>query len=64
MRPLVLTKESTSMKTRNRKPAAYKKAPDAKVIKLQVDYRTTILVRTQKALEMWMSKYPNAKIVA
>ncbi|HLG03196.1 MAG TPA: hypothetical protein VI731_06350 [Bacteroidia bacterium] len=55
------------MKTRNRKPVfamPEKKNSDAKVIKLKVDYRTTIVVRSQKALEMWMGKYPNAKIVA
>jgi frataxin-like iron-binding protein CyaY len=64
MRPLVLTKEALSMKTRNRKPAPYKKSTEGQVMKLQVDYRTTIIVRSQKALEMWMGKYPNAKIVA
>lgn len=64
MRPLVLTKESNSMKNRHRKPIPMKKAPEGKVIKLQVDYRTIISVRSQKALEMWMEKYPNAKVVA
>lgn len=64
MRPLVLTKEALAMKSRHRKPAPYKKATEGKVIKLQVDYRTTIIVRSQKALEMWMGKYPNAKVVA
>lgn len=32
-------------------------------IKLQVDYRTIITVRTQEALDMWMEKYPSAKII-
>ena len=64
MRPLVLTKENRVMKTRNRKPAPAKKAPEGKIIKLQVDSRTMILVRNEKALEMWKSRYPNAKVVA
>jgi hypothetical protein len=65
MRRLVITKESQIMKNRNHKtiiPA--RKATEGKIMKLQVDYRTTIVVRTQKALEMWMEKYPNAKVVA
>lgn len=32
-------------------------------IKLQVDYRTIITVRTQEALDMWMEKYPLAKVI-
>lgn len=65
MRPLVLTtKEPKNMKTRFRKPILTKKPTEGAVTKLQIDYRTTIVVRTQKALEMWMTKYPNAKIVA
>ena len=64
MRPLVLTKESNVMKNRYRKPILTKKPTEGKVIKLQVDYRTIISVKTQSALEMWMKKYPNAKVVA
>lgn len=65
MRPLVLTnKETKPARNRYRKPILTKKDPEGKVIKLQLDYRTTIVVRTQKALDMWMTKYPNAKIVA
>ncbi|HEU4716610.1 MAG TPA: hypothetical protein VFU15_02205 [Bacteroidia bacterium] len=51
-------------KGRSRKPALKQKPITGDVIKLQVDYRTTIVVRSQRALEMWMEKYPNAKIVA
>lgn len=32
-------------------------------IKLQLDYRTIIYVSNQQALEMWMGKYPGAKIL-
>lgn len=63
MRPLVLTKESNAMKSRYRKPILTKKPSDVPVIKLQVDYRTVISVKTQSALEMWMKKYPNAKVL-
>ncbi|MBI3509774.1 MAG: hypothetical protein HY064_03855 [Bacteroidetes bacterium] len=62
MRPLVLTKESTALKARFRKPVQ-KPAPEGNVIKLQVDYRTTISVRSKEALDMWMKKYPNAKVI-
>jgi hypothetical protein len=64
MRPLVLTKESIVMKNRSRKPILTKKPTEGKVYKLQVDYRTIISVKSQSALDMWMKKYPNAKIVA
>jgi hypothetical protein len=66
MKPLVLVRESKSMKnmrTRKAKPVA-PKTSGADIIKLQVDYRTVIMVKSQKALEMWMVKYPNAKVVA
>jgi hypothetical protein len=33
-------------------------------IKLQLDYRTTIVLRSKAALAMWMSKYPDAKVIA
>lgn len=32
--------------------------------KLQVDYRTIIVVKSKAALQMWMSKYPAAKLIA
>jgi hypothetical protein len=66
MKPLVLVRESKSLKnfrTRKPKPVA-PKTTGADIIKLQVDYRTVIMVKSQKALEMWMVKYPNAKVVA
>ena len=66
MKPLVLVRESKQMKnfrTRKPKPVA-PKTTGADIIKLQVDYRTVIMVKSQKALEMWMGKYPNAKVVA
>lgn len=66
MKPLVLVRESKQMKnyrTRKTKPVA-PQTTGADIIKLQVDYRTVIMVKSQKALEMWMVKYPNAKVVA
>ncbi|HEU4716611.1 MAG TPA: hypothetical protein VFU15_02210 [Bacteroidia bacterium] len=32
-------------------------------IKLRIDYRTVIVVRSQEALAMWMSKFPAAQII-
>jgi hypothetical protein len=45
-----------------------KETPKARVesgtrIKLRVDSRTLIVVRSQGALDMWMGKYPSAQIV-
>jgi|GEM_PF-4986001 len=36
--------------------------PAAKV-KLKLDSRTTIIVRTMNALENWLARYPNATVV-
>jgi hypothetical protein len=33
-------------------------------IKMQLDYRTMIIVRSKEAVALWMTKYPNAKIIA
>ena len=32
-------------------------------IKVQLDYRTTITVKSRHAVDMWLSKYPEAKIL-
>ncbi len=67
MKPLVLVRESKTMKNMRSRSKAKLVAPPttgADIIKLQVDYRTVIMVKSQKALEMWMGKYPNAKVVA
>lgn len=37
--------------------------PDRPTFKLRLDYKTVITVRSKDALEMWMKKYPNAKLV-
>ena len=33
-------------------------------IKIQLDCRTTIIVRTKNALESWLSKFPEAKVIS
>jgi hypothetical protein len=43
-----------------------KKSAIAKIgqaIKLKVDARTTIIVRSKEALKMWLGKYPKAVVV-
>jgi len=45
-----------------RKETKAKIAPGSRV-KLQLDYRTIIYVRNQEALDMWMEKYPGARIL-
>lgn len=35
-----------------------------KLIKLQLDYKTIIYVKTKQAIEVWKEKYPNLKILA
>lgn len=32
-------------------------------IKLRINYRTTIIVRSMQAVQMWLTKFPDAKIV-
>ncbi len=32
-------------------------------IKIQVDYKTTIIVRTKNAVESWLLKFPQAKVI-
>lgn len=33
-------------------------------IKIQLDYKTTIIVRTKNALESWLLKFPEAKVIS
>lgn len=33
-------------------------------IKIQLDYKTTIVVRTKNAVESWLHKFPEAKIIS
>ena len=33
-------------------------------IKVQLDHRTIIYVKSKASLQNWLSRYPNAKIVA
>jgi frataxin-like iron-binding protein CyaY len=63
MRPLVLQVKPNEMKSKSRKPVMHK-AYEGQTMKLRVDNKTTIVVRTQKALEMWMERYPQAQVVA
>jgi hypothetical protein len=53
--------KSTTMKNKLAKPAL---KPGTPLFKLHIDSRTTIVVRTKKAMDMWMEKYPNAKLIA
>ncbi|MBK7184203.1 MAG: hypothetical protein IPH89_15550 [Bacteroidetes bacterium] len=32
-------------------------------VKVQIDYRTVITVRSEQAAKTWMEKYPAAKII-
>lgn len=36
---------------------------EASMIRLQVDHKTVIVLRSKKSLDMWMQRYPNARIV-
>jgi hypothetical protein len=36
---------------------------DTPRIKVQLDYRTIITVKSRSAVDMWLSKYPEAKIL-
>lgn len=37
---------------------------DVPTIKVQLDYRTTITVRTKAALKSWLERYPEAKVIS
>lgn len=37
--------------------------PERPRFRLRLDSRTIVTVRSKEALEMWMNKYPNAKLV-
>ena len=32
--------------------------------KLQIDYKTIIIVKSKEAVKMWLSKFPDAKLIA
>jgi hypothetical protein len=32
-------------------------------IKLRIDHKTIITVRTKEAMQMWMEKYPDAQVI-
>jgi hypothetical protein len=61
MKPLTIVKESRAMRMRTRKPVMPE--PSANSIKLRIDSKTTIMVRSEESMQMWMKKYPNAKVV-
>ena len=33
------------------------------LIKLMIDYKTTIFVKSKASLESWLERYPNAKVL-
>jgi hypothetical protein len=62
MRPLVLPIKQTTMKSKTRKPAM-PKVFEGQTMKLRVDSKTIIVVRSQKAVDMWMERYPQAQLI-
>lgn len=52
-----------------KKPTKDQKDPSKKLslgerIKLQINRNTIVIVKTKEALKMWMSRHPDAKIIA
>ncbi|MCC7302683.1 MAG: hypothetical protein IT233_08575 [Bacteroidia bacterium] len=39
------------------------KDPSGEVIKVQLDHRTIIYVKSKSALQSWLTRYPNAKVI-
>lgn len=37
---------------------------DVPTIKVRLDHRTTITVKTQAALKGWLERYPEAKVIS
>ncbi len=46
-----------------KEPKATQKASTEKLIKVQLDYRTIITLKTKNALNFWLNKYPEAKVL-
>jgi hypothetical protein len=59
---------STNIKKRRtmKKPAKDQKSKLSigERIKLQINRNTIVIVKTKEALKMWMSRHPDAKIIA
>lgn len=36
---------------------------DTPLIKVMIDHKTLITVRSEKAVKMWQERYPNARVV-
>lgn len=49
------------MKTKAKKISA---PPAGKPIKVRLDYRTIIVLKHISALQVWLKKYPQAKVMA
>ncbi len=41
----------------------YKVKPNVELIKIQIDSKTIITVKTQAAAKIWFQRYPEAKII-
>lgn len=50
------------MKKTSKEPS--KKLSLGERIKLQINRNTIVVVKTKEALKMWMSRHPEAKIIA
>ncbi|MEO6882750.1 MAG: hypothetical protein ABI199_01860 [Bacteroidia bacterium] len=37
---------------------------DKPVIKVQLDYKTVMILRSLKSFDLWKEKYPDAKIIS
>lgn len=59
----MLTIKTTTMKSKTRKPIMHKTF-EGQTMKLRVDSKTIIVVRSQKAVDMWLERYPQAQLIA
>jgi hypothetical protein len=51
-------------KVMKKKEKAPGKVIAADSIKVQLDYRTIIFLKSKNALKFWLNRYPNARIIA
>ena len=58
---IVIFNQLNRMKNQKKKTPKVDTRP---LIKLMIDYKTIISVRNKQALEIWMEKYPKAKVIA
>jgi len=62
-RPLVVGSRKLRKMAEQAAKRTAQREVDGHVVKMRLDHRTTVTVRTEAAMKMWLGKYPNAQIL-